>query len=304
MATKIRFDGKVAIVTGAGNGLGRLYALSFAARGAKVVVNDLGGSTSGAGADTRPAQRVVEEIQAAGGEAVANYNSVVDGDQIVKTAMDTYGRVDILVNNAGILRDTSFSKMTDKDWDLVYQVHLLGTYKTSKAAWSVMREQRFGRIVNVMSAVGLYGNFGQANYSAVKAGILGFSKTLAREGASRNIQVNTIAPLAGSRMTANIMPKKMVEALKPDYVAPLVLYLSHEDTEETGAVFEVGAGWMAKLRWQRAQGYTFDIDNGTVTPEGIAENFEKITDFEVDAEFPDSLESSMGIVMSQLQSKL
>ena len=189
-SSELRYDGKVAIVTGAGNGLGRIYALNFAARGAKVVVNDLGGAFNGEGGDSsRPAQKVVEEIQAAGGEAVANYNSVVDGDQIVKTAMDTYGRVDIVVNNAGILRDTSFAKMKDRDWDLIYQVHLLGTYKVTKAAWDVMREQRFGRIVNVTSAAGIYGNFGQANYSAMKLGILGLSNTLAREGESRNIHV-------------------------------------------------------------------------------------------------------------------
>lgn len=301
--SELRFDGKVAIVTGAGNGLGRIYALSFAARGAKVVVNDLGGSANGAGADTRPAQKVVEEIQAAGGIAVPNYDSVVEGEKIVQTAMDNFGRVDILINNAGILRDTSFAKMTDKDWDLIYQVHLKGTYKVTRAAWDVMRSQRYGRIVNVTSAAGIYGNFGQANYSAMKLGILGLSNTLAREGESRDIHVNTIAPLAGSRMTETVMPANMVEALKPDYVAPLVLYLTHEDTEETGGLFEVGAGWMAKLRWQRAKGQAFDVTTGTVTPEGIAEQFDKITDFE-DGDFPDSTTASMGIVMQQLQSKL
>eukprot|EP00591_Stephanopyxis_turris_P000141 CAMPEP_0195520254 /NCGR_PEP_ID=MMETSP0794_2-20130614/16482_1 /TAXON_ID=515487 /ORGANISM="Stephanopyxis turris, Strain CCMP 815" /LENGTH=302 /DNA_ID=CAMNT_0040649573 /DNA_START=36 /DNA_END=944 /DNA_ORIENTATION=+ len=300
---ELRFDGKVVIVTGAGNGLGRIYALSFAARGAKVVVNDLGGSFNGEGGGaSRPAQKVVDEIRAKGGEAVPNYNSVVDGDQIVKTAMDAYGRVDVVVNNAGILRDTSFAKMTDKDWDLIYQVHLKGTYQVTKAAWAVMRQQRFGRIVNVTSAAGIYGNFGQANYSAMKLGILGLSNTLSREGESRNIHVNTIAPLAGSRMTETIMPENMVKALKPDYVAPLVLYLCHEDTEENGGLFEVGAGWMAKLRWQRTKGHAFDIDSG-VSPEQIADKFDKITDFE-DGDFPDSTQSSLGIVMSQLQSKL
>eukprot|EP01112_Ceratiomyxa_fruticulosa_P020725 TRINITY_DN713_c0_g4_i1.p1 TRINITY_DN713_c0_g4~~TRINITY_DN713_c0_g4_i1.p1 ORF type:complete len:254 (+),score=61.88 TRINITY_DN713_c0_g4_i1:146-907(+) len=239
MGDKLRFDGKVVVVTGAGGGLGRTYALAFASRGAKVVVNDLGVSTTGEGASTKAADKVVDEIKKAGGVAVANYDSVDEGDKIVKTAIDSFGRIDILINNAGILRDVSFMKMKDQDWDLVYKVHVLGTYKCSRAAWNYMRDQKFGRIINTASAAGIYGNFGQANYSMAKLGILGFSNTLAQEGKGRGIHVNTIAPVAGTRMTATIMPPELVEALKPEFVTPLVLYLCHESTQETGGLFEV-----------------------------------------------------------------
>lgn len=186
--SELRFDGKVAIVTGAGGGLGKVYALMFAARGAKVVVNDLGGSFKGEGASSKAADLVVDEIKKAGGEATANYDSVEFGEKIVQTALDAYGTVDIIVNNAGILRDVGFHKMSQQDWDLIYTVHLKGTYALCKAAWNVMREKKYGRIVNVASAAGIYGNFGQANYSAAKLGILGLSQTLAREG-KKNINL-------------------------------------------------------------------------------------------------------------------
>ncbi|HVK72193.1 MAG TPA: SDR family oxidoreductase, partial [Kofleriaceae bacterium] len=191
MSKDLRFDGKVAIVTGAGGGLGRSHALLLASRGAKVVVNDLGGSHTGEGKSSSAADKVVDEIKAAGGTAVANYDSVEDGDKIVKTAIDTYGRIDVLVNNAGILRDVSFAKMTDADWDLVYRVHVKGAYKCTHAAWPVMRDQKFGRIIFTASAAGIYGNFGQANYSMAKLGLVGFGNTLALEGKKRNILVNT-----------------------------------------------------------------------------------------------------------------
>lgn len=181
-----------------------------------------------------------------GGQAVANYDSVTDGEKIVQTAISAFGRIDILVNNAGILRDVSFAKMKDQDWDLIYDVHLKGSYKTSKAAWEHMKEQKFGRIIMVTSAAGLYGNFGQTNYSAMKLALVGFANSLAIEGAKLGIKVNTIAPLAGSRMTETIMPPDFVKALKPEFVTPLVAFLCHESTEQTGGVFEVGAGWISK----------------------------------------------------------
>lgn len=189
---------------------------------------------------------MVEEIKKAGGQAVANYDSVTDGEKIIKTAIDTWGRIDILVNNAGVLRDVSFAKIKDQDWDLIYDVHLKGSYKTSKAAWEHMKEQKYGRIIMVTSAAGLYGNFGQTNYSAMKLALVGFASTLAKEGAKLGIKVNTIAPLAGSRMTETIMPPELVKALKPEFVVPLVAYLCHESTQESGGVFEVGAGWVSK----------------------------------------------------------
>ena len=226
--TTLRFDGRVAIVTGAGGGLGRSHALLLASRGAKVVVNDLGGSFTGEGKSASAADKVVAEIKAAGGEAVANYDSVEDGDKIVKTAIDAFGRIDIIINNAGILRDVSFQKMTQNDWDLVYRVHVLGAFRVIHAAWNYMRDAGYGRIMNTSSASGIYGNFGQANYSMAKLGLHGFTQTLALEGKKRNIVVNTIAPIAGSRMTETVLPPALLEALKPEYVSPLVAKLVHE----------------------------------------------------------------------------
>lgn len=210
---------------------------------------------------------------------MANYDSVEDGDKVVETALKAFGRVDILVNNAGILRDKSFARMTDQDWDLVHRVHLRGTYKVIKAAWPHFLKQKYGRIINTASAVGLYGNFGQTNYSAAKLGIVGLTKTLALEGRKNNIISNVIAPNAGTRMTATVMPPEMVEAFKPEYVAPLIGYLAHQNTEETGSIFEVGSGWIAKVRWQRTGGVGFPA-NKTLYPEQVAANWGKIVDFE------------------------
>lgn len=228
--SEIRFDGKVAIVTGAGNGLGRAYAILLGSRGAKVVVNDLGKSVKGEadGDSSNPADLVVAEIKKAGGEAVANYDSVEFGEKIVKTAVDAFGTVDIVINNAGILRDVSFQKMKELDWDLIMKVHLKGAYSVTRAAWNIMREKKYGRIVNTGSSAGIYGSFGQVNYATAKLGLWGFSSSLAKEGEKRNIRTNCIAPLAGTRMTATVMPAEVVEALKPEYVAPFVAFLASE----------------------------------------------------------------------------
>lgn len=277
---KIRFDDRVVIVTGAGGGLGRSHALAFAARGARVVVNDLGVSTLGEGGSATPAQKVVDEIIAAGGEAVANYDSVLDGEKIVQTALDNFGRIDILINNAGILRDKSFHKMTEEDWDLVYNVHVKGAFKLTHAAWPHLRDQEYGRIVFTSSASGLYGNFGQANYSMAKLGLHGLAQTLALEGRAKNILVNSIAPVAGSRMTETIMPADVVAKLKPEYVSPLVLWLASEaNRDNSGGIFEVGAGYMAKLRWERTRGIAFGLANG-ISVEDVARHWDRITDFE------------------------
>lgn len=190
----------------------------------------------GEGGNSKAADVVVNEIKANGGEAVANYDSVEHGEKIIKTAMDAFGRVDVLINNAGILRDKSMIKMTDHDWDLIMAVHLRGAYTCTKAAWPIMREQGFGRIINTSSGAGIYGNFGQANYSTAKLGLHGFTQTLAKEGGSKNIHANTIAPIAGTRMTESVMAKEIVDMLKAEYVVPLVAYLCHEDTEETGSL--------------------------------------------------------------------
>ncbi|ORZ40738.1 Fox2 protein [Catenaria anguillulae PL171] len=276
--SELRFDDRVVIVTGAGGGIGRVYAHFFATRGASVVVNDLGGSTTGTGADNKAADVVVNEIVAAGGKAVANYNSVEDGEAIVETAMKAFGRVDIIINNAGILRDKGFARMSDDDWDLVHRVHVRGSYKVTKAAWPIMQKQKYGRIINTASAAGIYGNFGQANYSAAKLALHGFTMSLAREGAKYNIHANTIAPIAASRMTATVMPPEVLEALKPDFVAPLVGFLVHESTEETGGLFEVGAGYVAKLRRERSEGAVFKAD-ASFTPTAVGARFGEIVDF-------------------------
>lgn len=223
--------------------------------------------------------------------------------KIIKTALDKWGRVDIVINNAGILRDASFVKMTDQDWDLIYRVHLKGSYSVTKAAWNAMREQKYGRIIMTSSAAGLYGNFGQANYSAAKLGLLGLGKTIAIEGEKSNIFCNTIAPIAGSRMTETVMPPDLVAALKPDFVAPLVAYLCHESCKENGQIFEVGAGWIGKLRWQRTAGAFLDNKKG-FTIEDVKKNFDKVNDW-TDATYPSSASESASMLMQYLtQSKL
>ena len=299
--SSVRFDERVVIVTGAGNGLGKSHALEFGKRGAKVVVNDLGGSAFGDGASKNAADLVVEEIIAAGGEAVANYDSVTDGDKIVQTAMDNFGRIDVVINNAGILRDKSFSKMTEDDWDLVYQVHVKGAFKVSHAAWPYMREAEYGRMIFTASAAGIYGNFGQANYSMAKLGLHGLSQTLAVEGKKANILVNTIAPIAGSRLTETILPPPLVEQLKPEYVTPLVVKLCDENSQETGGLYEVGAGWIGKLRWQRTKGIGFNLSE-PLTAEAINESWDQICDFN-DADHPANGQEAMMAMMQNLQNR-
>lgn len=299
MSEELRFDGRVAIVTGAGGGLGRAYALLLAGRGAQVVVNDLGGGRHGEGADSAVADRVVAEIEAAGGQAVTNYDSVEDGEKIVQTALDAFGRIDIVINNAGILRDVSFHKMQQLDWDLIYRVHLYGSFKVTHAAWPHMRQQQYGRVIMTASAAGIYGNFGQANYSSAKLGLLGLANTLSIEGRKRNIYVNTIAPIAGSRLTETVLPAELVAALKPNYVAPLVAYLCHEDCRETGGLFELGAGWVSRLRWQRSKGAFFPLSR-PLTPEKIAAEWQMINDF-TGAETPTSVQDAFTPIMNNLK---
>jgi 3-hydroxyacyl-CoA dehydrogenase/3a,7a,12a-trihydroxy-5b-cholest-24-enoyl-CoA hydratase len=289
-------------VTGAGAGLGRAYALLLASRGAKVVVNDLGGSVKGGGASTRAADTVVEEIRKAGGTAVANYDSVEFGEKIVKTAIDSFGKIDIVINNAGILRDVSFVKMKDEDWDLIHKIHVRGAYSITKAAWPYMRDQSYGRIIFVTSAAGLYGNFGQANYSSAKLALVGLANSLSLEGNSKNIIVNTIAPVAGSRMTETIMPAKVVAALKPDYVAPLVAFLCHESNTSTGGIYEVGAGFVAKVRLQRSQGAAFTIDK-ELTPEVIRDGWKEVVDF-TNATNPTTMNEATAAIVQRVMAKL
>jgi 3-hydroxyacyl-CoA dehydrogenase/3a,7a,12a-trihydroxy-5b-cholest-24-enoyl-CoA hydratase len=278
MSNELRFNGKVALVTGAGNGLGRAHALLLASRGAKVVVNDLGGTATGGGKSSAAADKVVAEIKAAGGEAVANYDSVEDGAKIVQTALDTWKRIDIVVNNAGILRDSTFHKMSQEDWDLIYRVHALGSFRVTHAAWPHLREQGYGRIIFTASAAGIYGNFGQANYAMVKLGMVGLSNTLALEGAKKNVHANVIAPLAGSRLTETVMPKELTDQLKPELVSPLVGWVCHECCDATGGLFEVGGGFMAKLRWERTEGKSFPVGR-PLSPDAVQAAWGEVTDF-------------------------
>jgi NAD(P)-dependent dehydrogenase (short-subunit alcohol dehydrogenase family) len=273
----IRFDGKVAIVTGAGGGLGKQHALELARRGAKVVVNDLGGSMDGSGGSSDAANAVVEEIKAMGGEAIANGSSVTDDagvQRMVQDAMNQWGRIDVLIANAGILRDKSFSKMDIADFELVLNVHLMGTVKPTKAVWEIMREQNYGRIVVTTSSSGMYGNFGQSNYGAAKMGILGFMQTIKLEGQKNNIHINAISPVAATRMTENLMPPAMLEKLKPEYVTPGVVYLASEEAP-TGAILTAGAGVFAVARLFETEGL-FLGENPTV--EAVRDNFDKIAD--------------------------
>ncbi|CAG9766389.1 unnamed protein product [Ceutorhynchus assimilis] len=277
----LRFDGKVVIVTGAGAGLGRTYALLFASRGAKVVVNDLGGGRHGDGSSSKAADDVVEEIRRNGGTAVADYNSVIDGEKLIKTALDNFGRVDILINNAGILRDKSLVKLTDQDWDLVHQVHLKGSFKTTQAAFPIMKKQNFGRIIMTSSNSGLYGNFGQANYSAAKMALIGLAKTVGIEGARNNVYCNVIVPTAASRLTEDILPPEVFNELKPEFIAPVVAYLCHDSCQENGSVVESAGGWAGKVTLVRSNGALLrsSIQDG-VTVEKVAQNWDRITDMD------------------------
>jgi NAD(P)-dependent dehydrogenase (short-subunit alcohol dehydrogenase family) len=273
----IRYDGKVAIVTGAGQGLGRSHAIELAKRGAKVVINDLGGAKDGTGGSSEAARAVVAEIEAMGGEAIANGANVAKYDEVeamVKQTMDKWGRVDILVNNAGILRDKSFSKGSLEDFKLVLDVHLMGTVNCTKACWDIMRDQAYGRIVVTTSSSGLYGNFGQSNYGSAKLGVIGFMNTLVQEGAKYDVRVNALAPTAGTRMTEGLIPEKAFDLLTPETVTPAVLYLVSEDAPNR-TILCAGAGAYAVAKIVETDGAWLPVDEQT--PEGIAAHWDAIT---------------------------
>ena len=269
---------RVIVVTGAGGGLGREYALTLAREGASVVVNDLGGSRDGTGAGHSMADEVVKEIKDAGGRAVANYDSVAESEgaeNIIKTALDEFGKVDGVVSNAGILRDGTFHKMEFANWDAVLKVHLYGGYNVIRAAWPHFREQSFGRVVVATSTSGLFGNFGQANYGAAKLGLVGLINTLAQEGAKYNIKANAVAPIAATRMTQDILPPEVFEKLTPEYVAPVVAYLCTEEVPDTASVFIVGGGKVQRTALFQNEGVTF---SGVPSVDDVASKWGEIAD--------------------------
>jgi NAD(P)-dependent dehydrogenase (short-subunit alcohol dehydrogenase family) len=273
----INFDGRVAIVTGAGGGLGRSHALELAKRGAKVVVNDLGGAVDGTGGSSEAAARVVEEIEAAGGVAIANGGSVSDvqgARSMVDAAMSAWGRVDILINNAGILRDKSFTKMSIEDFRAVLDVHLMGAMYCTSAVWPIMREQNYGRVVMTTSPSGLYGNFGQTNYGAAKLGLVGFMNTLKIEGAKNNVFTNAIAPVAATRMTENLMPAEALKRLGPELVTPAVLFLCSEQAPN-GVIMQAAGGRYSVACMVESSGVDLGAD---ATVEDIVDNYAKIAD--------------------------
>jgi NAD(P)-dependent dehydrogenase (short-subunit alcohol dehydrogenase family) len=270
------FDGKVAIVTGAGGGLGKQHALLLASRGARVVVNDLGGSVHGDGSDKSAAESVASEIVAAGGEAMSNTDSVSTpegGEALVQTAIDAYGQVDILINNAGILRDKTFHNMTPDLLEPVLDVHLKGAFYVTKPAWIRMREQGYGRVINTSSNSGILGNFGQSNYGAAKMGLVGFTRVLAAEGAKYNIKVNAIAPLARTRMTEDLLGEGAAR-LDPELVSPVVAFLAHESVPVTGEVYTVGGGRVARF----FIGMTTGFFDAKLDMEGVRDHFDQIRD--------------------------
>ena len=303
---EIRFDDQVAVITGAGAGLGRSYALEFARRGARVVVNDLGGARDGTGeASQLAAEKVVEEIKALGGEAVASYDSVTTpegGQAIVDTAIKAFGRLDVLVNNAGILRDRSLVKMEAENWDAVLDVHLKGAFNVTRPAFAKMRENGYGRIILTTSGAGLYGNFGQINYSSAKMGLVGFMNTLKLEGEKHNIKVNTVAPVAGTRLTEDVFPPDLFKNLKPEQVAPLVLYLCSKGCEENGMIFNGGMGYFNRVAILTGPGFVVEDELTELTPEAVAVNMDKIKSLDNAVEFPNA-QASAGPMMQALSRK-
>ena len=280
----LNFDGRVAIVTGAGRGLGRSHALALAERGARVVVNDLGGALDGTGASSEAAAEVVSEIEERGGEAIVNGANVTDFDQVqamVAEAKQRWGSVDILVNNAGILRDKSFNNMELADFQTVIDVHLMGSVNATKAVWPIMREQNYGRIVMTTSSSGLYGNFGQANYGAAKTAVVGFMNTLHLEGAKYNIRVNSLSPAAATRMLEGLVPENMAGLLNTDAVAAGLVYLVSEDAPSR-TILSAGAGTFAVARIYETAGVNLLPDE--VTPEGVAAHWDEIAGIEGQAE--------------------
>ena len=301
--SEIRYDGRVAVITGAGGGLGKTYAMMMGGRGASIVVNDLGGASDGTGAGSSMADQTVQEIVDAGGKAVANYDSVATpegGENIIKTAIDAFGKVDIVVNNAGILRDKSFVKLPPEDLEIVLDVHLKGAFYVSQPAFRAMKEHGYGRLVFASSGAGIFGNFGQSNYAAAKCGLVGLSNVLSVEGDKYNIKSNVIAPIARTRMTEALLGP-LAEALDPEFVTPLVAFLCSEDCDFSHEVFDVGGGRYARIFTGLGGGW--DAPAGDVpTPEDIRDNLDDIRSTEGFI-VPTSIAEETGAVMETIKKR-
>jgi NAD(P)-dependent dehydrogenase (short-subunit alcohol dehydrogenase family) len=298
--SEIRFDNRVAVITGAGGGLGKTYALMLAARGGKVVVNDLGGGADGTGGGSSMADQTVKEITEAGGTAVANYDSVATpegGEAIIQTALDNFGQVDIVINNAGILRDKTFAKLAPEDLEIVVDVHLKGAFFVSQPAFRAMKERGYGRFLFTASAAGIFGNFGQTNYGAAKMGLVGLSNVLAVEGAKYNIRSNVIAPLANTRLTKELLGG-LAEKVAPEHVTPIVTYLVSEECQLTHEVFSVGGGRFARIFVGLAPGWFAGKDK-TATPEDVRDHIDVIREPEGYI-VPTSIADEMKLVAEQL----
>ncbi|WP_035276560.1 SDR family NAD(P)-dependent oxidoreductase [Desulforegula conservatrix] len=275
----ISFEGKTAVVTGSGRGLGRIYAIELSKRGAKVVINDYSPDTS----KPSPADEVVKEIVASGGIAVANYDNIATekgGAALIQKAMDEFGALDILINNAGIISDKSFSKMDIDSWQRVLDVHLNGAYHVTKPGFAIMKERGYGRIVFTSSAAALFGNFGQTNYCSAKMGLIGFMNSLRLESEKYNIHVNTVAPLAKSQMTENLLPPEILDKMLPEYVAPIVLFLCSDEMKESGGIYNAGFGYFNKVMITSGKGCLIDSNKGNISPEDISANWDEISSME------------------------
>lgn len=293
--SKINFTGRVAIVTGGGGGLGRDYAVELAKRGAKVVVNDLGGSRDGVGSSKSAADHVVDEIKALGGEAVSNYDNVATpegGENVVRTAIDAFAKVDILINNAGILLDSTFAKMDEKKWDAVVAVHLKGTFCVTRPAFIHMMNQGYGRIVMTTSGSGLFGNFGQSNYASAKMGVVGLANVLKLEGAKQNVKTNVIVPIAGTRLTEDVVPPEIFKRMRVEFVTPAVLYMSSEQCVDSGVIINAGFGYFSRSAIMTGDGAFLSNGNKIPTPEEVMENWGRVVSLENPVFFNQLLEMS------------
>jgi 3-hydroxyacyl-CoA dehydrogenase/3a,7a,12a-trihydroxy-5b-cholest-24-enoyl-CoA hydratase len=300
---QLLFKGRTAVVSGCGGGIGREYALALARRGCDVVVNDvetsLDGNAASMGQKSSKVSQLVEEIRGLGVRAIGNTHSVLQGELIINDTIKEFGKIDIVINNAGILRDKSFQKMSMEEWQSVIDVHLTGSMRLTKAAWSHMIENKYGRVVNIGSSAGLYGNFGQSNYSAAKMAMVGLTNTLAIEGRKHGIHVNCVVPVANSQMTESVLSQDILQLLSPSHISPMVLFLSHDVCQKSGSIFEIGGGFYSEIRLQRSAGVTLGFADTFASPEEVSNSIQNIGDF-TESYYPVSITDSLQSILAKL----